>query len=144
MFEFTHTVEAPVEPAAVWRLYRDVSTWPSWNPAVGSVDLDGEFAPGTTGRLTPPGQEPLPFRIVAAIENEGYTSQTKIADTVRLQTTSVLAPLPGGGTRITHRIAITGPGADFFGPSFGPAIAAGVPVAMRNLSEQAAAAAGRS
>jgi uncharacterized protein YndB with AHSA1/START domain len=41
-------VHAP--PAAVWQVLTDFAAWPSWNPDVKSVEIDGPLAPGTTFR----------------------------------------------------------------------------------------------
>jgi hypothetical protein len=138
MWSYQHTSDTPAAPEVVWRLYSDVSTWPTWNTAVAKVDLRGPFAAGTTGELTPPGAAPLPFRIVAAEENEGYTSETDIAETVTLRTTSRISPLPEGGTRISHQAELVGPAAEFFGQSFGPTLAAGVPRTTEAVARHAA------
>lgn len=137
MWTFEHTLETDASPQAVWRLYADVTTWPRWNGAVQHVELDGTFGPGATGRLTPRGQGELPFKIVAAAEDSGYTSETQIADTVVLRLTNSLSPLCGGGTRMTHHAVFDGEAADFFGQSFGPMIASGIPVAMKTLAQMA-------
>ena len=39
-------------PDRVWDIWSDVSTWPSWNPDVSAVSLDGPFASGTKGGMT--------------------------------------------------------------------------------------------
>ena len=135
MWSIEHSAETTASPADVWRRYVDVGTWPEWNAAVGSVDLDGPFAAGTAGTLTPPHQGPLPFRVIAATENAGYTSETDIADTVTLRLTSRLTPLPDGGTRITHRVELDGPAAPYFAQSFGPVLAAGVPRTLEALAK---------
>jgi hypothetical protein len=139
MWSYQHTAETPADPATVWRLYADVSRWAEWNAAVGRVELNGPFAAGTTGELTPPGAEPLPFRIEVATENEGYVSETDIAETVTLRATNRITPLPGGGTRISHTAELVGPAAEYFGQSFGPTLAAGVPRAAEALAAHAAA-----
>jgi hypothetical protein len=135
---YQHSVDTSAPAGTVWQLYRDVAGWPSWNSGVQQVELDGEFTTGTTGRLTPPGAGPLPFRIVAAHEDAGYTSETEIADTVTLRSTSSLVPLPDGGTRITLRSELIGPAAAYFAESFGPALATGVPSTVRELARRAA------
>jgi hypothetical protein len=115
-----------------------VASWPTWNAAVGRLNLDGPFAAGATGQLTPPGAGPLPFRVVAATENEGYVSETDIAETVTLRTTSRLTPLPGGGTEISQHVELVGPAAEYFGQSFGPTLAAGVPRTTEAVAAHAA------
>jgi uncharacterized protein YndB with AHSA1/START domain len=139
---YEHSAETSAPAGTVWQIYRDVARWPAWNHAVELLELDGDFATGTTGRLTPPGAGPLPFRIVAAQENVGYTSETNIADTVTLRATGTLEPLPDGGTRITARSELVGPAAEYFAESFGPALAAGVPQAVQELAVRASELAG--
>ena len=140
MWSAEHSVNTPATPEQVWQRYLDLSTWPDWNGAVAAIALDGPFATGTVGRLTPPNQGPLPFRLVSVTENLGYVSETDIADTVTLRTTATLAARPEGGTRITHRVMLVGPAAPHFAKSFGPVIAAGLP---RTVEALAAAAGGR-
>lgn len=142
MWSVEHSAVTTAPPEAVWRRYRDVSTWPEWNGAAESVVLEQEFATGAHGTLTPPNQGPLPFRVVEATENVGYTSETSIADTVTLRLVSRLEPLPDGGTRITHRAELDGPAAQHFAHSFGPVLAAGVPRTLAALAEAAARDAG--
>jgi uncharacterized protein YndB with AHSA1/START domain len=139
MWSYEHTLECPATPEAVWRVYTDTATWPQWNAGVGQLDLDGSFEAGTHGRLTPRDQEPLPFVLVSAKSGRGYISETQIADTVVLRTSNTLEALPDGGTRIIAQLSMHGAAADFFGTSFGPAFAAGVPDTVRALAERAGA-----
>jgi len=131
--EHQTVTSAPVE--TVWRRYRDVGTWPQWNQSAEAVVLDGDFVTGATGTLTPPGQQPLPFEVVEAVENTGYTSETRIADTVTLRLISRLESTPEGGARITHRAELVGPAAEHFAQSFGPVLAEGVPQTLAALAE---------
>jgi Polyketide cyclase / dehydrase and lipid transport len=138
-FEHSTTTTAP--PSVIWEHYRDVAGWPAWNTAVRKVELSGPFVEGATGTLTAPDAGELPFRIVAVVDGVSYTSETEITDTVTLRTTAFLASLPGGGTRITHRTELVGPAAPFFADSFGPQLAAGLPVTVSRLADRAAEAA---
>lgn len=137
MWSFEHSIETSAAPSSVWRLYSDPATWPGWNGAVEAVEMHEPFGPGATGMLTPKGQGPLPLKIAHAAENEGYTSETAIAETVTLKLTNTLTPLSDGGTRITHHATFEGPAAQFFAESFGPVIAQGIPSAMQELANQA-------
>ena len=51
MWEFEHSIEAPVARERVWALWTDVSNWPSWNPGVGYAELDGPLIEGATGTV---------------------------------------------------------------------------------------------
>jgi len=138
MWTTEHSAETSAPTEAVWELYEDVTTWPEWNAAVDKIELDGPFAAGTTGQLSPAGQGPLPFRVVTAEQYESYTSETEIADTVTLRLTNALTTLPGGGTRITHRAELVGPAAEYFGQAFGAQLGAGVPKSVAALAALAA------
>jgi len=128
MWKTEYAAESPAGPEAIWQLMADVSSWPRWNKAVEAVELDGRFEAGTAGRLTPPGQEPLPFRVVEARRGEGYVSETDIAETVTLRAeNTIIARADGTGCQVVLRVCLVGPAADYFGQSFGPAIAAGLP-----------------
>jgi hypothetical protein len=133
-----YTAETAATPEQVWQHYVDVATWQEWNAAVAAVTLHGPFTAGATGTLTPPGGEPLPFRIVEAETASVYTSETDIAETVTLRSRSVLERLPAGGTRITQVSELVGPAAAYFAASFGPALRAGVPRTVTALAARAA------
>lgn len=131
---YEHSADTAGTTDQIWARYADVGTWPQWNAAVAAVSLDGPFASGATGTLTPPGGEPLPFRIVAADPGRSYTSETDIAETVILRSTSVIESLPAGGARISQRSELVGPAAAYFAAAFGPALSAGVPRTVSTLA----------
>jgi uncharacterized protein YndB with AHSA1/START domain len=43
-------IEIAAEPDAVWDVLTDFDGWPSWNPDVKSMSIDGDVAPGTKFR----------------------------------------------------------------------------------------------
>jgi hypothetical protein len=142
-WEYAPSIETTASPEAIWRLYQDVSRWPEWKYGVQRVELTGPFAAGSTGTITPVGQPPMPFRIVAATENEGYISETRLADGVPLRLEHTLTPLPGGGTRVVHKAHVPRAALDVFGDGFSPNLNAGINVTLAALSSRAAGGAGR-
>jgi hypothetical protein len=40
-YTYTHTVETDLTPEAIWALYEDVSTWPSWDAEGELITRDG-------------------------------------------------------------------------------------------------------
>jgi hypothetical protein len=62
-YTYTHTVETDVAPEAIWALYEDVTTWPSWDAEAERITRDGPFQAGTTGTMKFVGQEPLAYRL---------------------------------------------------------------------------------
>lgn len=136
MWSYEHEVETSAPPRAVWQVYLRTDEWPQWNGAVERIQLEGAFTTGQVGTLTPPGQEPLPFRVVETTDERGYVSETDIAETVTMRVVARLEPV-ANGTRIAHRVELVGPAADNFGASFGGMLAQGVPGTMSALSERA-------
>lgn len=136
MWEFEHTLDTEASTEAIWRLYSDVGTWPSWDGGIEAVELHGPFAAGTEGILTPTGQGPLPFHMLEATPYSGFSDETEVPGAT-LRFIHRLLPLDSGGTRVTHRVEIDGPSADELGPAVGPQITAGIPETMASLARHA-------
>jgi hypothetical protein len=86
--------------------------------------------------MKPKGQDPITSVIVEATENQLYADQTSMGE-VTLRFSHTLQPLEGGGTKVTHRLEITGPAADQVGPELGPAITEDFPEALDALLARA-------
>lgn len=138
MWTHEHTAETALAPEAVWRVLKDIDSWPRWDTSMEEVTLEGPFAVGTRVTMKPTGQDPLASVITGITENERYADETDLGDVI-LRFSHTLAKLPDGGTRITHRLEITGPKAGELGPELGPAITADFPEAMAALLAYAAA-----
>ena len=128
MFEYEYSVEADVNPEAVWKLYNITASWPSWDTCTEKVELSGPLAAGSAGQIKFIDQDPLPFRILSAQPNREFTDETEVpgAD-IFVRFTHRLTPLESGGTRITQRVSISGPAAETLGPQIGPGIIADIP-----------------
>ncbi len=133
MFKFEHTIETVVSAKALWALYSDVSTWKRWDAGIEAVTLNGPFAEGTSGTLTPRGQNPLIFKLVEVREGERFTNETEMPEAgVILHFIHTLQPI-NGKTRISHQVMITGLAADVLGPQMGPVLTRGIPETMQSL-----------
>jgi hypothetical protein len=142
MWEYEHSLEADVTPEAVWSLYTAASTWPEWDYGIESMELNGPFAVGTTGTLTPRGQGALPFTLIEVQENAKFVDETNL-DGITLHFIHTLEPVAGGKTKITHRVEISGPAAEHVAPKIGSGISEGIPVTVLTLAEQASTLATR-
>ncbi|WP_250280584.1 MULTISPECIES: SRPBCC family protein [unclassified Frankia] len=138
MWEYEHSATAEVTAEAVWKLYVDTASWSIWDTGIVGLALDGPFVPGTTGKLTPKGQDPVIITLVEVEENRSFIDEANLGGIV-LRAIHRLEPLADGRTRITHRIEITGPAADTLGPQIGPAVTAGVPETIATLARLASA-----
>lgn len=133
-WDYAPSLDIPVPPERIWRWYADLASWPHWKAGVAAVELDGPLRTGATGLLTPPDQSPMPFRIVSATANEGYLSETEIAQDVVLRLEHTLTPLPGGATRVVHRATIPRGALDVFGFNFSPDFNAGIRATLTSLA----------
>jgi hypothetical protein len=138
MWTYTHSLETSASAEAIFALYADVATWPSWDASLERMTLDGPFAAGTRGVMYLSGQDPLPMRLVAVVDGLGFEDETPVPDAgVVVRVVHRLEPLHSGGTVITHVVTIDGPAADAVGPTLGPAITADFPRTMAALAARA-------
>lgn len=137
MWAHVHTGETTASRDAVWQVLRAIDDWAAWDTSMEWVRLDGPFRVGSTVTMKPKGQDPITSVIVEAAENQVYADETQFGD-VTLRFSHTLETLDNGGTRVIHRLAITGPAADRVGPELGPAITEDFPEAMDALLARAA------
>ena len=95
-------------------------------------ELHGPFAVGTELTVTPQGQGSFRSTITELTENSVYADRTEFGGLI-LTFRHTLAPLAGGGTRVTHELMIDGDDAATTGPELGPQISADFPEAMNAL-----------
>jgi hypothetical protein len=129
-FTFTHTVEADVTAEAIWSLYADVSTWPSWDADAELITRDGPFAAGTTGTMKFAGQEPLRYRLTQVRPLREFVDETPLGELV-VRVSHLLEPQPSGRVRITYSAEIDGP--ENQAQEIGPMITADFPDTMASL-----------
>jgi Polyketide cyclase / dehydrase and lipid transport len=127
---YTHTVETDVTPQAIWALYEDVTTWPSWDAQAERLTRDGRFLAGTTGTMTFIGQEPLAYRLAKVEPLREFVDETPVGSLV-VRVSHILDQLPNGGLRITHSAEIDGPEDE--AQQVGPMITGDFPQTMASL-----------
>lgn len=113
MFEKSYSALSTATPEAIWPLYADVSRWSTWDEAVERTALEGPFASGTRGTLKLRGKAALEFALTEVTPNVSFADETKVGPmTVRFR--HELERMTGG-TKVTHHVSITGPGAEQLG-----------------------------
>ena len=135
MWTYEHTAMSTASPEALWDVWSDMASWPDWNGGIERIEVDGPFEVGTRFTMTPPGEEPIPMRLVEVIPGLSFSDEMDGGDFVVL-TVHRLDPL-ADGTRITYRTEISGPAADDIGPELGPAITADFSEVVRALAAHA-------
>ena len=138
MWTYEHTAETALTPEAIWNVLRDLDNWPRWDTSMENVSMQGPFEVGTQVSMTPKGQESIVSTITGIKENEFYADETDLGN-VKLHLSHTLTRLADAGTRVTHRLEITGPAVGEIGPQMGPAITADFPEAMDALLAYASA-----
>jgi hypothetical protein len=129
-FTYRHTVDAEVSAEAVWALYEDVETWPSWDDQAERITRDGPFATGTTGTMTFTGHEPLSYRLTKVEPLREFVDETPLGELV-VRVSHLLEPQPSGRVRITYSAEIDGP--ENQAQEIGPMITADFPDTMASL-----------
>jgi uncharacterized protein YndB with AHSA1/START domain len=131
MWTAEHSIETSASPEAVWRLWADVPRWPEWNADLARAELEGEFSPGSTIRMTSTEGDVIELRIAEAVEPELFVDEADFGNIV-VRTTHRLEP-----GRIVYRMEITGQDADSVGPELGPQISGDFPDVLKALAERA-------
>uniref|UniRef100_A0AAU2K0U8 Polyketide cyclase n=1 Tax=Streptomyces sp. NBC_00049 TaxID=2903617 RepID=A0AAU2K0U8_9ACTN len=133
MWTYEHSIETGAGPEAIWRLWADVANWGTWNSGIEKIEIDGPFAKGALITMTPPGEDPVPLRIVEAVEGELFVDEARFGGIV-LRTAHRIEALGQDRIRVVYGMEITGPGADEVGPQIGPGITADWPETMAALA----------
>jgi uncharacterized protein YndB with AHSA1/START domain len=113
-FEYSRTVTTSAPPAAVWALWSDPATWPSWDPAVESVAFEGHFGEGAAGTMVLAGGIEVPVTLEIVEPGTRYLDRLTMGDLVIEIDHVVVAH--EDGAEVTVSTMITGPGADDIGP----------------------------
>ena len=136
MWEFEHSIQAPVSRERVWALWTDISGWPDWNPGVARAELDGPLAEGATGSVRGAGG-PASKLTVLEIEPERRLVTEAAELLMRLRFEYELADTQDGQVRITHRVRMSGLGTPLMRRTVGPRFERSIPTALAALVERA-------
>jgi hypothetical protein len=137
MWTYEHSVETDAAPEAIWPILTDLENWPTWNPDIERIELDGPFRLGAEMQLTPVGQDTVGLRVVELDDGVMFADEAEIPGAAAVRTYHRLDTADSGRTRLTFRMEIAGPAADQIGPELGPMITANYPVVMANLVARA-------
>jgi uncharacterized protein len=132
MWEFEHSVQAPVSRERVWALWTDFSRWPSWHPGVAHVELDGPVIEGATGTVHAAGG-PISTLKVLAIEPERRFVTEASERFVRMRFEHELADVEDGQLRVTQRVRMTGPATPLLRHTVGARLERSIPAALEAL-----------
>ncbi len=135
MWSNEYTAVSALPAAAIWNALKALHEGRLSYEGADTFVLHGPFAKGTQVSVTPVGQDTFESTIVDLVENVTYADETSFGD-VTLLFRHTLQPVDGG-TRVTHRLEISGPSAAEVGPELGPQISGDFDTSMASLFEQA-------
>src|ERR1700730_7745908 len=130
------TLETTASPERVWRLWSDVGTWPTWNPDVEAVSIDGAFAAGTTGKMTTKAGGTHAITLTDVRPGRSFRLETSPAP---LSTFAFLCEIRpnGGGSTFSQSVAMSGPLGGPFSAMMGRRIAEGFQPLLAGLKSAA-------
>jgi hypothetical protein len=136
MWAAEHSIETSATPEAIWRLWAEVPRWPEWNADLDRAELEGDFAAGSTIRMTSKDGDSVELRIAEAVEPERFVDEADLGN-VTVRTTHQVDRGDSDRVRVIYRMEITGPEADTVGPELGPQISGDFPEVLQALAERA-------
>lgn len=136
------TSEVAASPEAVWALWSDVERRPRWHPRLEWARLAGPAALGGQGQWKPQGARPVSVEITTWEPLRRLVLRgTHGPPVARGHYEHEIAPLLGGGSRVTHRLRLTGPLAYPIARWLGTALGVfATPAALAALSAELVAA----
>jgi len=133
MWSTEHTIRSPFSPEQLWPLLADPGRWPEWDATIERASLSGPLAVGARGSLTPRHGTSSLFEVTHVEPGRKLTDSTRLP-LARMTFDHEWAPLPDGGTQLTHRVAIEGALAPLFARVIGRKLARELPTAMARLA----------
>ena len=127
--EHSIVVSAPAE--RVFRIYENVAGWHEWDPDTKRAQLEGPFAVGSRGTLTPTKGNTVPMLITHVERNRSFTAESKIP-LLRIVFQHELTP-EGEQLKVVHRVNLSGPLSALIGRMLVKRLNEGLPVTLGNL-----------
>jgi hypothetical protein len=131
-----HHTTIATPPAAIYRLYADVAHWHRWDPDTKSATLNGPFAVGSRGTLTPAKGRTVPMTLTFVDPARGFTAEARIPLFAMRFEHELISQGPSE-TEVVHRVTLSGPLAWLIGPALRRQINAGLPVTLARLKRMA-------
>ncbi|ERH25907.1 hypothetical protein HMPREF1979_00056 [Actinomyces johnsonii F0542] len=131
MWETEHSQVTDVDAGHLWSVFEGVHSGRIVLPGGDVFRPEGPLGVGTKIQLTPAGQDTVVTKIVEFVPGSRYADETEFNGLV-LRFAHRFEKVEGG-TKITHRLTISGDNADQMGPKIGPQISADFPDQMNAL-----------
>lgn len=134
-----HSVVVQAPAGRIFRIYEDVAAWHTWDPDTKRASIEGPFAVGTRGSLTPTKGNTVPMLLTKVEPGSCFTVESKIP-LFRMVFEHELIP-QGAAVKVIHRVTFSGLLAALLGRMLAKQLNQGLPVTLANLKRQAEGAA---
>lgn len=132
-----HRINVAAPPELIFRIYEDVPGWRTWDPDTESATLEGPFAVGSRGKLTPTRGSTVPMRVTDVVRDRSFTVECRIP-LFRMVFEHELVPL-GSTTEVVHRVLFSGALSPLLGRMIARQLNSGLPLTLANLKRRAEA-----
>ncbi|MCE2940294.1 MAG: SRPBCC family protein [Gemmatimonadota bacterium] len=132
------TVTVRATPSRLFALYADSAGWARWDPDIRAATLDGPFAVGSTGSISPKQGPTTTIRLTRVVPDRAFDAEARLPGcTMRFEHE---LEARGAETVVTHRVVFEGPMAWLFGRLIGAQIDKGMAGTLAGLKQAAEAA----
>lgn len=128
-------LETNASTQLVWELWSDVRTWPSWNPDVSAISLEGPFASGTRGSMTT-GNGTHDIRLENVVNGRSFDLVTSPMPATTFRFHCEVQPI-ATGSRVSQGVELSGTLAFIFSPLMGGRIAQSFTPILEGLAKAA-------
>lgn len=129
---FHHDLTTTASPAAIWRMWMDVSDWGRWDLGLRSASSAAPLKAGVMGRLLPLSGPASNFAVTEFVPGITYAFATSLPLATLTVRRTIVAISPQ--TVIRHDVAFSGPLAGFWAARLGPGFRAALPPTMQRLA----------
>lgn len=130
-----HSIVTHAPAGRVFRIYENVAAWHTWDPDTKRASLDGPFAVGSRGSLTPTQGNTVPMLVTRVEPGSCFTVESRIP-LFRMVFEHELVP-HGDALRVTHRVTFSGLLSFVLGRMLAKRVDQGLPVTLANLKRLA-------
>ena len=139
IMQVEHSVVVTAPADRIFRIYENVSAWPTWDPDTKHASLEGPFAVGSRGSLTPTKGNTVPVLLTKVETNSCFTVESRIP-LFRMVFEHELVP-QGNAVKVTHRVTFSGLLTLLLGRLLVKQLNQGLPVTLGRLKHLAESAA---
>ncbi|TXH88739.1 MAG: polyketide cyclase [Rhodoferax sp.] len=130
-----HSILVQSSTERIFGIYEDVAAWHTWDPDTKRASIDGPFAVGTRGSLTPTKGNSVPMVLTKVEPNACFTVESKIPF-FRMVFEHELVPQERA-VKVVHRVTFSGALTFLLGRMLVKQLNQGLPVTLANLKRHA-------